>query len=187
MFARIILLACLNLFLVGVRAQSAYKPDFKELKALEGTYEYTGNSTLQIAASSRDTMLYALIGTSRYKLRPFKKDIFLNGGNQEVAFVREAAQITGYKVKDEQPEKLYKLISGMVTFSDSMWFARPAGQQYVYKIPEQTNDGFAKGSLKTSGLDVSLINTTMERIIEGTYPNIHGVILIKDGKLILEE
>lgn len=183
----ILLLLIFPICAEGVQAQSAYKADFSDLKKWEGTYEYIGNSTLQIAASPKDTMLYALIGAARYKLRPFKKDIFLNGGNQEVEFLSDAKHISGYKVKDGQPDKLYKLLTNKVTFSDSIWYAKPLGYSYAYKAPVARKDGLPVGSLAGSDLDADLIHKMIDRIIDGTYPNIHSVLLIKDGKLILEE
>lgn len=104
----------------GADAQSLYKVNLQDLKTFEGTYAYTENTTLQIAASPRDTMLYALIGTAKYKLRPYGKDVFLNNSNQQVQFIRHKDRIVGYKVKDDQPDNLYKLLSSNVNFSDKI-------------------------------------------------------------------
>src|SRR5882762_6287065 len=108
---------------IKAAAQPAYSIPFQELKKYEGTYEYKNHSTLQIAASPVDTMLYALIGDARYRLRPYKTDIFLNSGKQEVQFVRKGTSIIGYKVTEDT--LLYRLVSRNVTFSDKMWYARP--------------------------------------------------------------
>lgn len=181
------LLAVFLFSYVGSDAQSAYKANFKELKALEGTYAYIENRTLQIAASPKDTLLYALIGTEQYKLRPYGKDVFLNNANQEVKFVRQGGKIVGYKVKDDQPDKIYKLLSTGVTFSEKIWYARPLAEKYQYMVPKQQNDGLSPGRLAESGLDTSLIKLMVDRIIDGTYPNVHSILLVKDGKLVLEE
>ena len=167
------------------RAQSTYKPNLQEPKTVEGTYEYLENTTLEIAASPKDTLLYALIGTSKYKLRPFEKDIFLNSTNQQVQFVWNGTKIIGYKVKDDQPDKV--LLTTRVNFSHRIWYARPPSEKYKYVAPKQQNDGLTSESLATSGLDTSQINKMIERIIDGTYANVHSILLVKDGKLILEE
>lgn len=172
---------------VGTNAQSVYKVNLQDLKTFEGTYAYTENSTLQLAASPKDTMLYALIGTAKYKLRPYSKDIFLNNGKQQVQFIRQGSKIAGYKVKDGQPEKLYKLLSSNVDFSDSIWYPRPLGSRYQYSIPSERNDGLTPGQLTSSGLDTSVISKMIERIMDGTYANVHSILIIKDGKLVLEE
>jgi hypothetical protein len=59
-------------------AQKPYPINYKQLKEYQGIYQYLNNSTLKIAASPRDTILYAIINESKYKLTPFEKDLFLN-------------------------------------------------------------------------------------------------------------
>ena len=51
-------------------AQQAYKITTGQLKEFEGLYEYLDHTTLKIAASPKDTMLYAIINESRYRLAP---------------------------------------------------------------------------------------------------------------------
>jgi CubicO group peptidase (beta-lactamase class C family) len=181
------LLTVLLFAFAGAAAQSGYKVSLQDLKTLEGTYAYTEKSTLQIAASPRDTMLYALIGTAKYKLRPFDKDIFLNSSNQQVQFVRLGGKVVGYKVKDSQPDKVYKRLSSQVSFSDNMWYPRPPGTKYRYRVPAEKYDGLSTRPLTGSGLDTALISRMIERIMDGTYPNVHSILLVKDGKLVLEE
>jgi CubicO group peptidase (beta-lactamase class C family) len=172
---------------IKAEAQPAYSIQFRELKTYEGTYEYKNHSTLQIAASPVDTMLYALIGDARYRLRPYKTDIFLNSGKQEVQFVRKGTSIIGYKVTNDT--LLYQLVSRNVTFSDKMWYARSPGKPFVYhyKIPAETRDGLPTGSIVHSGLDTALMRKLINRIVGGSYPNVHSILIVKDGKLILEE
>ena len=170
--------------------QSVYKVSYTDLKAYEGTYQYENHKTLQMAASPVDTMLYAMIGTSMYKLRPYSKDIFLNGGNNQVQFIRDKGNIIGYKQQNDKPDTVYKLITPKVTFSDKMWYARQLNGEkftYQYKVPEQKNDGLETGSIINSGLDMGFIHTLMNRIVDHTYPGIHSILIIKNGKLILEE
>jgi CubicO group peptidase (beta-lactamase class C family) len=170
--------------------QSAYKVSYADLKAYEGTYQYENHKTLQMAASPVDTMLYAMIGTSMYKLRPYSKDVFLNGGNNQVQFIRDSGNIIGYKQQNDKPDTVYKLITRKVTFSDKMWYARQLNGEkftYQYKVPEQKNDGLETGSIINSGLDTGFIHTLMNRIVDHTYPGIHSILIIKNGKLILEE
>ena len=170
--------------------QSVYKVSYTDLKAYEGTYQYENHKTLQMAASPVDTMLYAMIGTSMYKLRPYSKDVFLNGGNNQVQFIWDSCNIIGYKQQNDKPDTVYKLITRKVTFSDKMWYARQLNGEkftYQYKVPEQKNDGLETGSIINSGLDMGFIHTLMNRIVDHTYPGIHSILIIKNGKLILEE
>jgi CubicO group peptidase (beta-lactamase class C family) len=178
---------CIN---TNLSAQATYKVSYTDLKACQGIYQYENHKTLQMAASPVDTMLYAMIGTSMYKLRPYSKDVFLNGGNKQVQFVRDGDKIIGYKQQDDKPDTVYKLINPKVTFTSKMWYARQLNGgkfEYQYKTPKQKDDGLKTGTILNSGLDTGLIRTLMNRIVDHTYPGIHSILIIKDGKLILEE
>jgi CubicO group peptidase (beta-lactamase class C family) len=41
--------------------------------------------------------------------------------------------------------------------------------------------------LENTGLDRTLLTEMIKKIIDGTYPNVHSVLIIKDGKLVFEE
>ena len=58
-------------------SQQQYKVTYEQLKEFEGLYEYSNHTTLKIAASPKDTSLYAIINQSRYRLTPSDKDLFL--------------------------------------------------------------------------------------------------------------
>ncbi|MCC8424033.1 serine hydrolase [Mucilaginibacter sp. UR6-11] len=186
-----ILLMAISLFAISTTfGQTRYKVSYAELKTYQGTYQYSNHKTLQMLVSPVDTMLYAMIGDARYKLRPYSKDVFLNNGNNQVQFFRNGSKITGYKQQNEKPDTIYKLLNTNVTISDNMWYAKPfTGKPYVYNytIPVQRNDGLTTGSIQNSGLDTALIHTLMNRIVGGSYPGIHSVLIIKDGKLVFEE
>ncbi len=62
-----------------------------------------------------------------------------------------------------------------------------AGQSYEYKIPERTEDGWATATLKESALNPAPICKMVKFIREEQHVNIHSVLLIKDGRLVLEE
>lgn len=181
----------ISLFAISTTfGQNRYKISYAELKTYQGTYQYSDHKTLQILASPVDTMLYAMIGDAMYKLRPYNKDVFLNNGNNQVQFFRTDSKITGYKQQNEKPDTIYKLLSTNVTISGNMWYPKPiTGKHYVYNytIPVQRNDGLTTGSIQHSGLDTALIRTLMNRIVSGTYPGIHSILIIKDGKLVVEE
>ena len=60
-------------------------------------------------------------------------------------------------------------------------------RHYQYIVPEKTNDGWETASLNSVNLDASLINELFERISDQNYKNIHSVLLVKNGKLVVEE
>jgi CubicO group peptidase (beta-lactamase class C family) len=163
------------------------QPTYSQLKAYEGVYEYVNQSTLKIAASPRDTLLYAIINESKYPLRPTEKDVFLNASKDKVLFLRNASSaITGYTVGKDT----FNLLSTKVTFPKEMWYPKIGTDEtykYAYKQPKNRKDGLKTGGLEHTGLDKNLLNNMMQEIVKGSYPNVHSILIIKDGKLVFEE
>ncbi len=164
-----------------------YKVTYGQLKEFEGLYEYANNTTLKIAASPKDTLLYAVINESKYKLTPFGKDLFLNMSNEKVQFFRTASNtIVGYVSGKDS----FKLLSKKVFFPKTIWYPRLTTAKnfnYKYQEPKEYKDGLKTGNIQKSGLDTALLSQMMQKIISGFYPNVHSVLIIKDGKLVFEE
>lgn len=172
------------LFFQSLSAQRQFAVSYQQLKDYEGLFEYANQTTLKIAASPKDTLLYAIINESRYALTPIGKDVFQNMTKDSVRFFRnESHKITGYSVGGNK----FKIITNKVSFPKEMWFARVGNQNYSYKQPAKLNDGLTTGSLEGTGLNKSLLTQMTNKIIDGTYPNVHSVLIIKDGKLVFEE
>src|SRR5690606_4877196 len=167
--------------------QENYKTTYNQLKEYEGLYEYINNITLEIAASPVDTLLYAIIDKSKYPLFPLSKDLFLNRQNDEIRFLRDDNNtIIGYIFYKDT----LKLISKSVSFSDKMWYPRPKTIEkfnYTYRKPKESSDGLLIGNIRESGLDTLLLAKMVEKIADRTYPDVHSVLVIKDGKLVFEE
>jgi CubicO group peptidase (beta-lactamase class C family) len=186
-----------NLFILLLRATlplfmpcaaQAQKISYQSLKAYEGQYEYIDHATLQIAASPQDTMLYAIINQSRYKLRYKEGDTFLNSGNSPVAFFRnKAGVIDGYVAGKDT----FKIIDRNVHFPVQMWYPRivphPESFAYQYKKPVQVNDDLRTGDIKETNLDAELLDKMMRSIVAGRYPNVHSVLIMQHNKLVFEE
>ncbi|MCD0470582.1 serine hydrolase [Flavobacterium sp. JAS] len=168
-------------------SQEKFKITYDQLKEYEGIYEYQNKTTLQIAASPKDTILYAIINESKYALKPSERDVFLNMSKEKVTFLRDQASvINGYSSE----EKTYKLISKKVVFPKEMWYPRlnaSKDYKYVYQQPKKDLDGLLTGPLDNTGLDKALLGEMMQKIVDGTYQNVHSVLIIKDGKLVFEE
>src|SRR3954470_8993030 len=62
-----------------------------------------------------------------------------------------------------------------------------AAKEYRYNIPETTSDGWATASLSSEGLAAERIQELFDRINDNTYKNIHAVLVVKNGKLVVEE
>ncbi len=59
--------------------------------------------------------------------------------------------------------------------------------EYRYRQPMHTEGGWAVASLDENEVDVEKIQALMHRIYADQFKNIHSILLVKNGKLILEE
>ena len=59
--------------------------------------------------------------------------------------------------------------------------------EYVYRIPEQTNDGWATASLDDVGMREEPLGEMMKHIHSKEYQNVHGILIVKNEKLVFEE
>jgi hypothetical protein len=76
--------------------------------------------------------------------------------------------------------------------SHTRWIAVSIAQQlercdYDYKVPPVLDDGWQTSSLRQEGIHVDGTTAMMDEILADDLPNIHSVLLIKNGKLVLEE
>ncbi len=177
-------LAALLLLPFCVMAQPA---SFSEFREYEGLYEYVNKSSLELAVSPRDKSLYAIIDNNKYLLRPLSKDFFVNSTNDTVFFLRNnGGTVSGYRVHGQEfkflkkgdPEKL-------------VWYARPPKQSGRYTVKQslrpKLNDGLDVGSPRSAGLDEKALQTMIGKVVDGTYADVHSILLYKDDKLVLEE
>jgi len=66
---------------------------------------------------------------------------------------------------------------------------KTAGEPYVYEYrpPEETGDGWDTAPLESVGLDRRTIDTLVAKMIGREFGYIHSLLVVKDGKLVLEE
>jgi CubicO group peptidase (beta-lactamase class C family) len=163
---------------------------YQELKQYEGLYEYLNNTRLHMAASPKDNKLYAIIDETKYPLNAVRKNVFTDGMNTEVLFERDASQqVIGWRYPGKNPERLYKQIA-KESLSEKIWYPRlpvVANFDYKYQMPKATKSGLPVADLPGMGINPVPIAQMMNKIVDGTYKNIDSVLIIKDGKLVLEE
>ena len=59
--------------------------------------------------------------------------------------------------------------------------------QYTYQPPENTEDGFATGSLDEVNIKAAPIKRAVNEIYAGRFKEVHSMLIFKDNKLVLEE
>jgi len=87
---------------------------------------------------------------------------------------------------------LLSLIFILVTAACTHWSPRVnryglPERKYIYHQPEKIGDGWETASLKEEDIDSEKIDEMMHDILSGNDRNIHSILLIKNGKLVLEE
>ena len=58
---------------------------------------------------------------------------------------------------------------------------------YAYAPPEEAGDGWETGTLAEVGIDEAPIVEAIDRIRDGTYERVHGLLIVSHGRLVLEE
>ena len=56
----------------------------------------------------------------------------------------------------------------------------------AFPAPEVRDDGWETASLDDAGIDAAPISEALQRIEDGAFPNVHCVLIVKDGKLVFE-
>lgn len=61
------------------------------------------------------------------------------------------------------------------------------GAPWTYTVPVERDDGWKVAGLSDVGLDEAKITGFLERVARGKHKDIHSLVIVKDGKLVLEE
>lgn len=172
------------LFAGGLKAQQTAA---HQLEDYVGTYAYTPGHTVEIVDG--DDGLFAVLDEAKYSLRASGRDQFTPMAGGVVAFPRDASgKVTGYK----QDGVFHPRVSATVTpEAAALATPRPKGHDspadYHYHAPEDLHDGIAVGDIARSDLGLGVANAIVRGILDGTYKDVHSVLLYQSGKLVLEE
>jgi CubicO group peptidase (beta-lactamase class C family) len=106
----------------------------------------------------------------------------------------------GYKIPGKMTEYLYRqrlsfsvhsliiffFVTVCIMFLTSTCFSE-SNTDYFYRTPPAINDGWKTESIYTSNIEAEKLIALIRHIQNERYKNIHSVLIVKDGKLILEE
>jgi len=160
------------------------------LAAYEGEFAYHGDTPLLIVA--RDSLLFAVIDEARYPLRRLDGDRFINAGNDTIPFRRAADNsIAGFVERGVFFARRSAHVDPEIVTAVRAR-ARPLGSDgrpapYVYRKPTQGGDGLRTADLAHGGLDTAAIARVVTRVVDGTYPDLHSLLVYRSGRLVAEE
>ena len=176
---------CFLLIFFAVRGSaSAQASSALHLSDYVGTYSDAPGHTLEIVAGDG---LFAVLDEAKYPLHATAVDQFTTITGQTIPFLRDAnGKVTGY----EQDGKLHPRISTTVTpEAAALAYPRPQaqGKEYRYHPPADLHDGIAVGDIARSALGAATADAIVRGILDGTYKDVHSVLLYQHGKLVMEE
>jgi CubicO group peptidase (beta-lactamase class C family) len=147
-----------------------------------GTYADAPGHTLEIVDGDG---LFAVLDEAKYPLRPSAVDQFTTITGQTIPFLRDAhGKVTGY----QEDGKFHPRISSTVTpEAAALAYPRPKGLDYQYHAPAGLRDGIAVGDIAQSALGTATANAIGRGILDGTYKDVHSVLLYQHGRLVMEE
>jgi CubicO group peptidase (beta-lactamase class C family) len=169
-----------------LRAQSAGSAFEPPLSEYAGTYAESAERTLELVAGDA---LVAVLDDAKYPLRRVHGDVFLNMPGDTITFPRDSAGVViGYVERGT----LHRRISAHVSpASVALLHARAgdagAAAAYRYRVPADRHDGIAVGDIAQSPLGVETAERIVRGVLDGTWPDVHGVLLYHRGRLVLEE
>jgi CubicO group peptidase (beta-lactamase class C family) len=176
-------LAVLGTLAGGLKAQQATDSGLADYV---GTFADATGHTLEIVEGDG---LFAVLDEAEYPLRPSGVDRFTTLNGQTVSFPRDASgTVTGYV----QNGTFHARTSTTITpESAALAQPRPKGQDsptdYLYHPPADLQDGIAVGDIAKSDLGVATANAIVSAILDGTYKQVHSILLYQHGKLVFEE
>ena len=59
--------------------------------------------------------------------------------------------------------------------------------KYTYQVPAKAEDGWEIAALYEEGIDSGKIDELIRSILNKRFKNIHSVLLVRNGKLVLDE
>ena len=148
-----------------------------------GVYDYAGGGTLELVAGDE---LFAVVDEAKYRLRRAGPDVFVNGAGDSIPFRRDArGAIVGFTERGTFHRRRSPRVSAA---SAALASPRSAGAApYRYRAPADRGDGIAVGDIAATSLGAETAARVVAGVLDGTWPDVHGVLLYQGGRLVLEE
>src|SRR5688572_732958 len=91
---------------------------------------------------------------------------------------------SGHHIARFQPDTVINAINDHIDRFHSKTLKQSA---VSYKKPDQLNDGIQTATLKELGLNEKIIQKMVDSIVNGNFPRIHSVLILRNNKLVFEQ
>jgi hypothetical protein len=148
-----------------------------------GVYDYAAGGTLQLIAGDA---LFAVIDEAKYRLRRAGPDVFVNAAGDSIPFRRDAR---GAVVGFVERGALYRAALGACRPPpprSRRRERRARGRTGTGRRPDR-GDGIPVGDIARTPLGAETAARIVGGVLDGTWPDVHGVLLYHGGRLVLEE
>jgi len=167
-----------------VRAQ---EPGAAPLKDFEGVYDYRDGITLYVVGDSG--RLFAIIGEAKYLLRAAGADTFANGSGDRVPFLRDGnGRVTGFVERGDRFRRRSAIVPPEVR---TLLEPRPKlggkSPEYRFAPPLPRGDGIRVSAPERGGFSAETAARLVNGVIDGTYPDVHSILVYHRHALRLEE
>lgn len=155
-----------------------------------GTYAADGGGQLEIVAGP---VLFAVIDEAKYPLQHLAGDTFQTRSGERVEFLRDASgRVSGYRSNGRVHPRHHAQVNPL---SAALAWPRPEqpglAHRYHYRAPPTRDDGIAVADAAQPGSASALSPATLERavqgVLDGSWPDVHSVLVHHRGRLVLEE
>lgn len=58
---------------------------------------------------------------------------------------------------------------------------------YTYRIPRPLDDGWETADIRAFGGEPASVEAGISKVLNGTFPHVHSLVVVKNGKLVLDE
>ncbi len=160
----------------------------QDLSAFEGLYHYRNGDSLVIVAEGE--RLIAIINEAKYPLRPVAVDTFMNISGDTIPFLRDSTgRIGAFK---EHGDTFARISAAVDAEARQLLEPRPPGPDgrpvpYRCAQPPALGDGIPIGQLGPKTLTCAAAEQVVNGVLDGTYPDVHSILVYHKGALVLEE
>jgi CubicO group peptidase (beta-lactamase class C family) len=157
------------------------------LKDFEGVYDYRDGLTLFIVGEAG--RLFAIIDEAKYLLRAGGTDTFVNGSGDRIPFTRDrSGRVTALVERGDTFRRRSAIVPPRVR---TLLEPRPrlAGKPLPYRptrLPLLA-DGIRTSEIAPGRFPSATSERIVNGVIEGTYPDVHAILIYHEHALRLEE